>query len=607
MHATRRASHMAHSVGRRLAAWRAFLGAEQDFLVVLGLFVAFRAMAILAFRPGGLILDFSDYSDAYFALVRLSRQGYYPYINLWDPYPPLVSLPMIILYQVSSLLPPWETPSLWFALLLGNTYLLFEAGNLMLVYALARRLDGPATALRSAWFYSLLFVPVYTLTGWFESYPIFFFLLSIYLLVRDHPAWSGLVCGLSFMIRLFPAILVPMGVRVAGACRLAARCQTVGCAGRRTLRIPLLDTELDLARALSYLAAFMLPILLIGLPLWLINPRLVLSPLLLAAARAPWETAWALLSDNFGYGTLPLDQRNLAWQPEANTYMNPLWLGVSLALGLIYLFVYTRRADWRQPRPIIAFAGFTLMLMFLASKGYSPQWLGWALVFVAVLLPNLRGAFYAIVLSLANLIEANVFFIMVPDEHWLLMATVGLRTLSLILLAGEFLLLIQPGWLRPWLANARRWVLIGLAGLLLVGCLPAGLRFFNAYFEVRYQLSPYRATLDTLLAEAEPGAAIVINSDDHTTYDWLYPYLRQRLTFYMLDDYAPPGLAVAARTVARLEQIAAAHRQAWLFDSNPTHQSASEQAAADWLNQHATLVDVRDSDKGRLYHFRLER
>ena len=606
MRDTRLPGLIAQRLRRHFAARLTLLAAEQDFLVLLGLFVAFRAMAILAFRPGGLILDFSDYSDAYFALVRLTRQGYYPYINLWDPYPPLISWPMIALYKVSSLLPPWETPSLWFALLLGSTYLLFETGNLILVYALARRLVGGTTALRSAWFYSLLFVPVYTLTGWFESFPIFFFLLSIYLLVRNRLAWSGLACGVGFMSRLFPAILLPLGIRVAGAAGYAATRRPAGRSGRRCIRIPRLSIEIDLEPVLLYLAAFLLPVLAIGAPLWLINPRLALSPLLLAGARPPWETVWALLAGNFGYGTLPLDQRNLAWQPETSLYFSPLWLGVTLALGLLYLFAYTRRADWQHPRSVVAFAGFTLMLLFLVSKGYSPQWLGWALVLIAILLPNLRGAFYALVLSLANLIEANVFFIIVPDEHWLLMTTVGLRTLMLLLLTGEFILLVQPGWLRSWLANARRWVLVGLAGALLVGCLPAGARFFNAYFEVRHQLSPYRATIDTLRAEAEPGAALVIASDDHTSYDWLYPYLRHRLSFYMLDDYAPPGLSVKARTLALLERIAAAHREWWLFDSNPTTQSASEQATAGWLSEYATLVDVRDSDKGRLYHFRLK-
>ncbi len=224
-----------------------------------------------------------------------------------------------------------------------------------------------------------------------------------------------------------------------------------------------------------------------------------------------------------------------------------------------------------------------------------------------MLIPNLRGAFYAVVTGLLNLIEANVFFTMVPDEHWLLVLTVGLRTLVFVLVAAEFLAILQPHWLSPDVRRVRRWVLAGLAVLLLVGSVPAGVRFFQAYFDVRHQLSPYRTTISTLRAESEPGAALVLNSYEHRTYDWLYPYLRQGLAFYMLDDYAPPGESVDARTIAYLESIASDHQDWWFFDSDPSVALPSEEVAMRWLDDHGTVLDVRDSDGGRLYHLTVRR
>ncbi len=56
---------------------------------------------------------------------------------------------------------------------------------------------------------------------------------------------------------------------------------------------------------------------------------------------------------------------------------------------------------------------------------------------------------------------------------------------------------------------------------------------------------------------------------DHTAYNWLFPYLRDRLTFDMLDDYAPPGELVEVRTTELLEQIAGRHREWWFFDPTP--------------------------------------
>ncbi len=115
--------------GMRLASiWQP--GASRDFLLVLVLFVAFRVMSLLAFRPGGQVLDFSDFYW-YREFAQLTRQGYLPYVNLWTTYPPLFPFLMIGLWQLSSLLPPWEFPNLWFSLLLGGTFLLFEIGNIV--------------------------------------------------------------------------------------------------------------------------------------------------------------------------------------------------------------------------------------------------------------------------------------------------------------------------------------------------------------------------------------------------------------------------------------------------------------------------------------------
>jgi hypothetical protein len=188
-------------------------GPRREFALILTLFIAFRVMALFAFRPGGQVLDFSDFYW-YREFAQLTRQGYIPYLNLWTTYPPLFPFLMIGLWRISTLLPPWEFPNLWFSLLLGGTFLLFETGNLVLIYAIARRLSDSQRALRSAWFYLALFTPVYTLTGWFESYPLFFFLLSLYLLLRGRPVWSALTTGVGFMIKLIPLILLPVGARV---------------------------------------------------------------------------------------------------------------------------------------------------------------------------------------------------------------------------------------------------------------------------------------------------------------------------------------------------------------------------------------------------------
>jgi hypothetical protein len=593
---------------------------RREFVLILVLFFAFRAMALLAFRPGGQVLDHSDFYW-YREFAQLTRQGYLPYLNLWTTYPPLFPFLMIGLWKISSLLPPWEFPNLWFSLLLGGTFLLFETGNLILIYATAGQLGDQRRALRTAWFYTVLFTPVYTLTGWFESYPLFFFLLGLYLLLRGHLLWSALTTGIGFMIKLIPLILLPIGARLTGESPQTLNGKGEKVRPRWCMRVHVLGLSYDICHSILYLGVFILTVIVIGLPLYLLNPRLVWGPLTISGTREPWETVWALLERQFGYGIIPLDMRNVAWEPGTSPGSSLPWLWITLAFGAIFFFAYTRSFDWKSPRNVVAFSGFTLILFMLYSKGFSPQWLGWVLAFVALLIPNLRGAFYALVTGLLNLVEANVFFTMVPDEHWLLVITVGLRTLMFVLLAVEFMLIIQPHWLTPTVRSIRRWGLIGLACLLVIGSVPVGVAYMRGYFEARYQLSPYRTTIETLRAARQSvldgaehgpggkntlGAALVLNSYDHRTYDWLYPYLRQDFSLYMLDDYAPPGGTVEKRTIARLEGIAAVHHDWWLFDDDPTSQSPSEAVTADWLATHGTLLDVRDIDGGRLYHFSIE-
>ena len=79
------------------------------FFVILILFVTFRLLAILLFRPGGFITDFSDY-DFYYAWGQLAPRGYQAFSNLWTAYPPLFAAIMLPVFELSSRIPPWIEP-----------------------------------------------------------------------------------------------------------------------------------------------------------------------------------------------------------------------------------------------------------------------------------------------------------------------------------------------------------------------------------------------------------------------------------------------------------------------------------------------------------------
>ncbi|MFN8453296.1 MAG: hypothetical protein U0401_01265 [Anaerolineae bacterium] len=612
---------------------------HNDFVLLLILFVTFRVLALVAFRPGGLVLDFSDFYW-YRSFAELTRQGYYPYDNLWTTYPPLFPVVMIAIYQLSALLPPWTFPNLWFTLLLGGFFLLFEIGNFILLYLFALKLNESANQrisesasqspisnyqppispppLRVCWIYSALFVPIYTLTGWFESYPLFFFLLSLYLLLQKRPYLSAFFTGVGFMIKLIPFILMPAAVQQFSQRKIEIRNKKLEIKNLEDYG-NLADSDLsshsnflflnsyfslpfDLPRIALYVSIFLITVIAIALPFYRMNPALILGPQQITGARQPWESVWALIEGNYDYGVIPLDMRDLSWTPGQAPPTRVPWLLVTALFGLVYAYFYTRPLDWKAPQTILPFVGFTLCLFMLWSKGYSPQWLGWPLFFIALLLPNLRGVIYAAILSLANIIEANFFFIMFPEEHWLLAATVLVRTFLLIVLAVEFLWLIRPHWITPRVAQIRAWGVTIFVALLLVGVVPAGLQLSRSYAESRLQQSPYRATITRLQGEQVKGA-LLLNS--HTVYDWFYPYLRHDYNLFMLDDYAPPAQSVETRTTALLNTIAAQTDVLWLYDADASATTPAEEALTRWLGNRPP-AHIQDIDGGRLYLFILK-
>ena len=560
---------------------------NRNFILLLILFVAFRVLTLVAYRPGGLILDFSDFYF-YRDFAQLSRQGYIAYQNLWSPYPPLFSLLMVKLWEISTLIPPWDYSNLFFSLIFGGTMLLFETGNLVLLYLLALEIGSPIQALKSAGFYALLFVPIYTLTGRFEGLPIFFFLLSLYLLLKNKPYLSALFGGVGFMVKLIPVLLLPIGVKL-----LPPPAEN----SRKRLRLPALNIDLNLPRTLAYLSIFAATIIVIALPFYRMNSTLILSPFDISAGRPSWETGWALLEGNFNYGVASLDMRDSQWTPAAGSPSPLPWGWITLAFAAVGAWLYTRKINWRDPKVAIAFSGLTMLLFFLYSKGYSPQWLGWILIFIVLLLPNWRGVIYAVVLNVVNIIEAIVFFSIFPNEHWLLISTISIRTGIIFLLAMEFSLLIWKHLETPVLIRTRRWVLSAGIIALVVGIIPAGAKLGPAYFDSRLETSPYGNSI-RWLREQPVKEAILLN--DQNTYNWFFPYLRHDHTFYMLDDYADASTSVEAKTNALMTAISAENAAVWVFDADAAIRTPAESALANWLDGRSPAHQA-DIEGGRLY------
>jgi len=550
---------------------RLHLREHQSFYLLLVLFVLFRVSILILYRPGGYLVDWWDYKY-YQGFAELSRQGHFPFLDYWMEYPPLFPWLAVGVYQLSLLVPAWLYPMLWFATFLGLTLLVFETGNFVLVYLLALRLhdgaglapaqggdregttlqnNGEGQAMRAAWIYAGLALPVYYWTGWFDCMPLFFILLALYLIVRRRPVLAGLATGVGFMVKLLPAIAAPIGLMAFTHPPTPSLSQDRERAGRGR---GLLSCY---RRGLLFLLVAAVTVLLIALPFAIANPAMFWASVQTMLTRSSWESIWAILDGYLRGGGIVArfpDRFDPTTVGRLQHPSNLPWPLITAAFGLLYLFLYTRRIAWENSRAIVAFAGLSLNLFMIYSQGYSPQFVVYFLPFIAGLMPDVRGVAYLVLLSLNSLSEWPVFHVLLIDEHpGFLIGIVLMRTLLLLALSWEYWLM-----LRPWPRAAAFWrrAFPAFVGLLLAGFALGGVMGFRAYVDDRYAADPYRPAMDYLLKEAAPGSALLFTSE--SLYYRFLPYLHDDLDMQLLRLGDPAG-------PRRVDEALARHPQTWVI------------------------------------------
>lgn len=447
----------------------------------------------------------SDFSY-YRLLLSFTNQGFYPLIHFWVEYPPIFPWLMLGLYRLSLLIPPWTQPGTWFYLLLSTFLALVEACNLIVLYALARRLYGTDPATRLAWIYSALLIPVLTLLGWYDSLALLFLLLALLWALDKKPVASGIAAGLGFMTKLVPVVAVP-----------AAWQHMKGW--RQRLRLIL---------------ATLLVILSIAAPFLAIAPETFVQSLKAPIVRSTWETVWALIDGYYSYGVAGGYDRFDPAMAGASQHSTRLpWLTISIGFALFYLVLFFQRVDWSDARRVVAFTALGQNLLSLYFKGYSPQFLVMLLPFILVLIPGWRGIAYALLLSAVNLVEYPIYFLVLPDQHWLLAGTVLLRTLILVVLSLEY-----AGQVYDWKTPEKRWnrVAAAVSALVLMAGLLGSILGLRAYSQSRYAANSHRSAMEALRSQAAPGAWVVV--DEMETYEELYPFLRKQFHLVLIETFS---------------------------------------------------------------------
>jgi hypothetical protein len=518
-----------------------YSGSIHPLAYVLVAFVAFRLMAVVLVRPGGYLTTLSDFTF-YRLLASYASQGFYPAVDYWVEYPPIFPWIAVGIYRLSLLLPNWGDPGFWFNVLLGTFFALAETANLVLLYLVGKHLHGRRVAIRIAGIYGLLFVPLLIMLGWFDVFGLTFLLLALYLLLVRRPLLSGGVAGFGFLVKLLPIVVLPVAFWREPTWK------------RRGLLV----------------GVTVLTIVAVALPFFLLNPQLFSLSLTVSLKRGSWETIWALLEGYTSFGQAGGANRFDPAQAGALQHPSTLpWGLITAGFALLYLALWVavrdkvqgtggqgqEAASDRASFRAVAFTGLTLNLVTLYLKGYSPQFVVWLLPFILLLLPDLRGLLYALLLSATNLVESPVYFTMLPDQAWLLTAAVLVRTGLLILLAVEY---ARMALSRPIARLWSRRFCLGAAAVLAVLGLVATPFAYRAFYQNRLATSPYGPVVEALRAEASPGARLVIA--DQAAFDATYAFLHRRLDVTSVQIHVD-----FADWQPRLARAVAGYSQVWVY------------------------------------------
>ncbi|HMR65159.1 MAG TPA: glycosyltransferase family 87 protein [Anaerolineae bacterium] len=384
-----------------------------DFSLILVLFLTSRLMLLLAL-PLEEVIVYGDYRH-YFNVASLSsaevcaqitgvQQGCLPYIDYWYEFPPLFAYLNIALYHLTG--QQFKNYSVVLALVL----LLFEAGNLYLLYRLAFTVYGRARAIATAWIYTALFVPLFFWLGNFDAITTFFILLGLYALVEKRNNLLAVALGLGTMVKFLPAMLLVTVWRVRGW---------------RALVEPV--------------AATVFISLIIFGPFFLLNPTQSWASLRAQAGKSSYQTVWAMIDGNDTTGNFgPLSDHfdpAKAAEPLNRPPRVPTWLTL-LPFGLLGLFIFTRPPVLSNAhQDAVVFTTITLVIFFLWSQGWSPQWQTYLIPLLLLSFPEKRAILFIIVLGFINFLEWPV--ILSRGLNQLLPITIIARTLVFVLLAVE--------------------------------------------------------------------------------------------------------------------------------------------------------------------------
>ncbi len=379
-----------------------------DFRLLIILFVSLRMSLLIAYQP--LLLDGIDRGITaggdfytYYSLVRLTDTVGMPFESWWTEYPPLWVLLSVGLY---AMLGPSASYT-GFAALLALVTMTADAGVLALVRSIGARLRGEASGMAIAWVYALVPAPLILVFWNFEALVALSLLLGVWWLLEEREARSAVATALGALIKFVPALIL-------GA----------------------LWRYRPWQRALRYTLAVLGIFVLVYLPLLVQNPAMTAPSLTAQFNKASYQTVWALIDGNYRTGNFgPIEDRTdpaKAGERQGNPPVFPGWLRLGAAAGVgLWVYLRTRRFDGIG---LVAFVTLTMLIFYLQSQGWSPQWLCSIVPLLLLCFPTRSGVLLVLLLSMLAFAEYPFLFIRTGATGGVISGSLVLPYAALIIL-----------------------------------------------------------------------------------------------------------------------------------------------------------------------------
>lgn len=400
-------------------------GLISDFRLLVLMFITLRITLAMVYQPN--VIDRFDETGElvpiergltalgdfgyYFQFARLSDEGLLPYRDYWYEFPPVWSTVFIGLYRLLAIRGPVDY-SPW-ATSLGLILVAADVGVLVLLRRLACRLHGEGTGNAMAWAYALLAAPL-ILTWWtFETLVALAILAALVALVEGRFDRSAGAVVTGALTKYVPLVVLPAVWRFFP--------------WRRALRYTLIVGTL------------------VGLGLGLVfawGGELGTASITAQYRKASYETVWALIDGNWRTGIFPGPEAHfdpaVASEPLGNPAVipGPVRLIPFAAIGL---WIFTRRLR-QDAYGVVAFVSVTIVLFFLWSQGWSPQWVVTLIPLILLSFPMRNGVLICALLTVLAFFEYPVLFMRTGDTDGVISGALVVPYVAIILMRTGLLI-----------------------------------------------------------------------------------------------------------------------------------------------------------------------